>query len=285
MLHNVEKNPCKIEEIRKILKSIRDKDKTVGLVPTMGALHGGHLSLIDACLATNDVTVVSIFVNPTQFNDKTDFEKYPRDIKNDLKLIREKKCNITFIPSETEIYPERDTRQFDFGLLDKYMEGKFRPGHFRSVAQVVSRLLSIILPDNAYFGEKDFQQLVIVNSLVRQLNLPVNIIACPIIREPDGLAMSSRNQLLTAAQRKSAARISSTLLKAKELSDKMEITELKEYVNNEINLDPNLKTEYFEIVEETGLNPVNSWSENVSKRGCIAVRIGSIRLIDNIKFS
>jgi len=275
----------KTEEIRKILKSIRDKDKTVGLVPTMGALHGGHLSLIDACLATNDVTVVSIFVNPTQFNDKTDFEKYPRDIKNDLKLIREKKCNITFIPSETEIYPERDTRQFDFGLLDKYMEGKFRPGHFRGVAQVVSRLLSIILPDNAYFGEKDFQQLVIVNSLVRQLNLPVNIIACPIIREPDGLAMSSRNQLLTAAQRKSAARISSTLLKAKELSDKMEITELKEYVNNEINLDPNLKTEYFEIVEETGLNPVNSWSENVSKRGCIAVRIGSIRLIDNIKFS
>jgi len=273
------------EEIREILKPFKKNGKTIGLVPTMGAFHGGHISLIDACVADNDLSVTSIFVNPTQFNDKSDYEKYPRDIEKDLTVLRERNCDVAFVPSEKEIYPEEDTRQFDFGLLDKYMEGKFRPGHFNGVAQIVTKLFNIIEPDKAYFGEKDFQQLVIVKSLVRQLNDPVQIITCPIVREPDGLAMSSRNRLLTASQRKSAARIPATLLEAKELSERMEIDKLKKYIIHEINLDSNLNTEYFEIVEETGLKPVNDWSENVPKRGCIAVRIGSIRLIDNIKFS
>jgi pantoate--beta-alanine ligase len=273
------------EEIRKILKPFRKNGKTIGLVPTMGAFHDGHISLINTCMAYNDISVTSIFVNPTQFNDKSDYEKYPRDIEKDLAVLRERNCNVAFVPSEKEMYPEEDTRQFDFGLLDKHMEGKFRPGHFNGVAQIVTKLFNIIEPDKAYFGEKDFQQLVIVKSLVRQLKYPVQIITCPIIREPDGLAMSSRNRLLTASQRKSAARIPATLLEAKELSGRMEIDKLKEYIIHEINLDSNLNTEYFEIVEEKGLKPVKDWSENVPKRGCIAVRIGSIRLIDNIKFS
>ena len=201
-----------IDETRKFLSVFRKQGKSIGLVPTMGALHEGHLSLIDASLRSNDITVISIFVNPTQFNDRKDFEKYPRDLDKDLELIRLKGCDLVFAPSEEEIYPEKDTRVFDFGTLDKYMEGKYRPGHFNGVAQIVSRLFDIIEPDRAYFGEKDFQQLVIIKNLVQQLNLPVEIVPCPIIRESDGLAMSSRNRLLTPEQRKSASKISKVLL-------------------------------------------------------------------------
>ena len=279
------KTVSQIEEIRNILKSFRKEGKTIGLIPTMGALHNGHLSLIDTCLAANNVAVVSIFINPTQFDDKNDYKRYPRNTEKDLEFLRKHKCHLVFVPSEKEIYPEKDTRKFDFGLLDKHMEGKFRPGHFNGVAQIVSKLFSIIEPDHAYLGEKDFQQLTIIKALVSQLNLPVRIVSCPIIREPDGLAMSSRNLLLTASQRKSAARIPETLFKVKELSNKMKINELKEFIKHEIDLDPNLRTEYFEIVEETRLRPVNSWHENGSKRACIAVKIGSLRLIDNFKIS
>jgi pantoate--beta-alanine ligase len=274
-----------INEFRDILKSFRKEGKLIGLVPTMGSLHDGHLSLIDTCMVTDDVTVVSIFVNPTQFNDKNDYRRYPRNARKDLELLRKRKCHFAFLPSEKEIYPEKDSRKFDFGYLDKHMEGKFRPGHFNGVAQIVSKLFNIIEPDHAYFGEKDFQQLVIVKALVSQLNLPVQIISCPVIREQDGLAISSRNLLLTPSQRKSAARIYAILSKIKDYADQMEINELKEYIKHEIDLDPNLQTEYFEIVQETNLKPVNSWNENGSKRGCIAVKIGPIRLIDNIKIS
>ena len=279
------KTITKINELRNILKSLRKEGKLVGLVPTMGSLHDGHLSLIDTCLATDDVTVVSIFVNPTQFNDINDFKSYPRNTAEDLELLRKHKCHLAFLPYENEIYPEEDTRKFNFGGLDIHMEGKYRPGHFNGVAQIVSKLFNILEPDHAYFGEKDFQQLVIVKALVRQLNLSVQVIPCPIIREPDGLAISSRNMLLNPTQRKSAARIFTVLSTIKQYSGQIEINELKEYIKHEIDLDPNLQTEYFEIVDETTLKPVNSWNENGLKRGCIAVKIGSVRLIDNIKIS
>jgi pantoate--beta-alanine ligase len=274
-----------INETRRILSIFRQQGKSIGLIPTMGALHEGHLSLIDASLRSNDISVISIFVNPTQFNDRNDFKKYPRDNDKDLELIRLKGCDLVFIPAEEEIYPEKDQRVFDFGTLDKYMEGKYRPGHFNGVAQIVSRLFSIIEPDKAYFGEKDFQQLVIIKKLVQQLCIPVEIVSCPIIREPDGLAMSSRNRLLTPVQRKSAARISKVLMNAKSIARKMEIARLKDYVTSEIDSDPNLKTEYFEIVLESDMIPLKKWPEKSPVIACIAIKAGHIRLIDNIKFS
>jgi len=251
----------------------------------MGALHEGHLSLIDASLRSNDISVISIFVNPTQFNDRNDFNNYPRDIDKDLELIRLKGCDLAFVPSLEEIYPEKDQRVFDFGTLDNHMEGKYRPGHFNGVAQIVSRLFSILEPDRAYFGEKDFQQLVIIKNLVHQLGLPVEIVSCPIIRETDGLAMSSRNLLLSTAQRKSAARISKVLKHAKSIARKMEIMELKDLVISRIDSDPNLKTEYFEFVMESDMIPLKKWPDNSPVIACIAVKAGHIRLIDNIKIS
>jgi pantoate--beta-alanine ligase len=274
-----------IKETRKFLSVFRKQGKSIGLVPTMGALHEGHLSLIDASMRNNDITVISIFVNPTQFNDKKDFANYPRDLVKDLELIRLKGCDLVFAPSEKEIYPEKDYRIFNFGTLDKYMEGMYRPCHFNGVAQIVSRLFDIIEPGKAYFGEKDFQQLVIINNLVQQLNLQVEIIPCPIIRESDGLAMSSRNLLLTPEQRISASKISATLQEAKKIGRKMEIPDLKEFVISHINMDPNLQIEYFELVLESDLIPMKKWPENTSVRACIAVKTGTVRLIDNIKFS
>lgn len=274
-----------IEETRKFLSVFRKQGKLIGLVPTMGALHEGHLSLIDASLGNNDITVISIFVNPTQFNDKKDFENYPRDLDKDLELIRLKGCDLVFAPSENEIYPEKDPRVFDFGTLDKYMEGMYRPGHFNGVAQIVTRLFDIIRPDKAYFGEKDFQQLVIIKNIVQQLNLPIEIITCPIIRESDGLAMSSRNRLLSPEQRKSASKIRAVLLQAQKINRKMEIADLKKIVITQINMDPNLQTEYFELVQESDLIPLKKWPGKIPVRACIAVKTGKVRLIDNIKFS
>jgi len=274
-----------IIEIRKILSIFRQQGKSIGFIPTMGALHEGHLSLIDTSLRSNDISVISIFVNPTQFNDTNDYKKYPRDIEKDLELARLKGCDLAFVPEEQEIYPEKDQRVFDFGTLDKYMEGKYRPGHFNGVAQVVSRLFSVIEPDRAYFGEKDFQQLIIIKKLVEQLKMPVEIVSCPIIREPDGLAMSSRNQLLTPEQRKSASAISAVLQKAKDLARKIKIHELKKIVISEIDSDPNLKTEYFEVVLESDMIPLKNWPQKSPVIACIAVKAGQIRLIDNIKFS
>lgn len=275
----------KISETQHQLGAFRSKKMTVGLVPTMGALHSGHLSLIKACSAENDITVVSIFVNPAQFNDSQDFERYPRDFDNDISILRNQECDLVFAPADEEMYPEPDTRVFQFGTIDKEMEGKHRPGHFNGVAQVVSRLFEIIEPDKAYFGQKDFQQLTIIKELVRQFNCPIDIVSCPIIREPDGLAMSSRNQLLNKGQRLAASKINKSLEKAVSLSGTMEIESLKKRIIGEIDSDPLLETEYFEIVDEETLEPVSGWSDNAKNIGCIAVHIGEVRLIDNMKFS
>lgn len=256
-----------------------------GFVPTMGALHQGHLSLVKQAVAENKVVVVSIFVNPTQFNDPKDLERYPRTLEADLALLEPTGCSIVFAPAVHEIYPEKDTRKFNFGDLEKVMEGRFRPGHFNGVAQVVSRLFEMVKPAKAYFGLKDFQQLAIIKNMVKQLQLPVEIVPCAIVREPGGLAMSSRNELLTSEQRENAVAISKTLFKAKELRGQKNVRELAEWVISEVNNNPFLEVEYFEIVDDEQLQPVKSWDDNSIKVGCIAVYCGKIRLIDNIVFN
>lgn len=258
---------------------------TVGLVPTMGALHAGHLSLVKQAANENHLAVVSIFVNPTQFNDPKDLERYPRTLNTDLELLDKTGCQIVFAPHVLEVYPEPDSRKFDFGNLETVMEGKHRPGHFNGVAQVVSKLLEMVKPDNAYFGLKDFQQLAIIKNLVQQLQLPVRIVPCPIVREESGLAMSSRNELLTAEERKNAAVISSTLCEAKELSTKKSVHEIEKWITETINKNPYLTVEYVEIVDDEKLKPVKNWSEENRKVGCVAVYCGKVRLIDNIVFN
>jgi len=258
--------------------------KTVGFVPTMGALHAGHISLVKQAVLENPVVVVSIFVNPTQFNDPADLERYPRTLENDMKLLEPTGCSIVFAPNAKEVYPEPDKRKFNFGKLEEVMEGKHRPGHFNGVAQVVSRLFDMVKPTKAYFGLKDFQQLAIVKNMVKQLQLPVEIVPCAIIREKSGLAMSSRNELLTEEQRKNATVISETLFKAKELKGQKSVQEITDWVTETINKNPFLDVEYFEIVDDEQLQPLKSWDEKSTKVGCVAVFCGKIRLIDNIVF-
>ena len=258
--------------------------RTVGFVPTMGALHQGHISLVKQAVSENPVVVVSIFVNPTQFNDPADLERYPRTLENDMKLLEPTGCSIVFAPNAKEVYPEQDKRKFNFGKLEEVMEGKHRPGHFNGVAQVVSRLFDMVKPTKSYFGLKDFQQLAIVKNMVKQLQLPVEIVPCAIIREESGLAMSSRNELLTEEQRKNAAVISETLFKAKELKGQKSVQEITDWVTETINKNPFLDVEYFEIVDDEQLQPVKNWDEKSTKVGCVAVFCGKIRLIDNIVF-
>jgi len=258
---------------------------TIGFVPTMGALHQGHLSLVKQAIAETDVAVVSIFVNPTQFNDPKDLERYPRTLDADLQLLEKTGCHIVFAPVVNEIYPEPDTRKFNFGALETVMEGKHRPGHFNGVAQVVSKLFEIVEPNKAYFGLKDFQQLAIIRNMVVQLNLLVEIVPCPIVREESGLAMSSRNELLSTEERKNAAVISETLFKAKELAGEKSVNELKNWIVETINKNKYLTVEYVDIVDDIQLQPVKSWNEKAVKVCCIAVFCGKIRLIDNIVFN
>ena len=274
-----------ISELNEALQALRDAAHTIGLVPTMGALHNGHLSLVSASQKENHITVVSIFVNPTQFNNKEDLKKYPRTPESDLKKLDQSGVDIVFMPLEKEIYPDTDTRTFDFGNLDKVMEGKHRPGHFNGVAQVVSKFFYIVQPDKAYFGEKDFQQLAIIKQMVKQLNLSVQIVPCSIVREPDGLAMSSRNVLLTPAQRKSAVLISQTLFESQKKIESFDPDTLEDWVKSTINLNEDLNVEYFEIVDDVNLLPVHSWDGPQNKIGCIAVNVGKIRLIDNIRYN
>ena len=269
------------DELRKELDKHRGKGGTVGLVPTMGALHQGHMSLVKKAVSDNETVVVSIFVNPTQFNDKTDLTRYPRNLNADLKLLENSGCDIIFAPDTNEIYPEPDTRTFDFGILDKVMEGRYRKGHFNGVAQIVSILFDLINPEKAYFGLKDFQQLTIIKKLVSLLNLPVEIVPCPIIREPGGLAMSSRNELLSTEERENATLIYKTLCEANNQTDKKSVKELKNWVTSTINSNPFLNVEYFEIVNGKDLQSVNSWDCDCIKVACIAVHCGKIRLIDN----
>ncbi|BAX80298.1 pantoate--beta-alanine ligase [Labilibaculum antarcticum] len=273
-----------VAEIKSKISKFKSEGKTIGFVPTMGALHQGHLSLADASVKNNDITVVSIFVNPTQFNNPEDLSSYPRTIENDLEKLSVYKPDLIFIPDVSEIYPEQDTRIFEFGLLDKVMEGKNRPGHFNGVAQVVSKLFDIVSPNNAYFGQKDFQQIAVIKQMTKDLKLSVNIVSCPIIREKDGLAMSSRNVLLTEEQRKNACKISETLFKARNLAPELSVSQLKEWVVDEINKNIYLSVEYFEIVNDTTLEVIKDWNESNNKIGCITVQVGKTRLIDNVTF-
>lgn len=257
---------------------------SVGFVPTMGALHRGHISLVEKAKKENGLVVVSIFVNPTQFNDPGDLQRYPRNFEADLKLLEPTGCDFVFAPEVNEIYPEPDTRVFDFGRMGEVMEGKFRPGHFNGVAQVVSKLFDIVNPDKAYFGQKDFQQLAIIKKLAKDFYPSIVIVPCPIVREPDGLAMSSRNMLLTVDQRNAAVLISQTLFKVKNLTFHKSVKELTQWVVEEVNKSSWLDVEYFEIVDESTLMPVESWDVEGTKVGCIAAYCGKIRLIDNIVF-
>lgn len=250
----------------------------------MGALHEGHLSLVKESKKNSDITVVSVFVNPTQFNDPEDLKRYPRTLEQDVELLKSVNCDIVFAPSVEEIYPEPDTRKFNFGYLESIMEGAKRPGHFNGVGQVVSRLFDLVAPDKAFFGMKDFQQVVIIKYMVKQLKYNIEIIACPIVREENGLAKSSRNTLLDEDHRKNAPHIYNTLKKARSLASEMGVKEIKEWIVNEINRNPFLDTEYVEIVDDTTLKVTEDWSEPGTKVACVAVYAGKIRLIDNIVF-
>lgn len=271
-------------ELTRLLEGLKKEGKTIGFVPTMGALHNGHLSLVKESKKNSDITVVSIFVNPTQFNDEEDLKRYPRTLDKDVELLTSVGCDIVFAPSVAEIYPEKDTRLFDFGYLESVMEGARRPGHFNGVGQVVSRLFDIVKPDRAFFGMKDFQQVAIIKNMVKQLQLNLEIVPCPIIREESGLALSSRNTLLDSEHKKNAPHIYATLKKARNLASEMSVGDLKKWIINEINSNPLLETEYVEIVDDTTLKITEDWAEKGTKVVCIAVHAGPIRLIDNIVF-
>ena len=270
-----------VSELREALLPLRDK--TIGFVPTMGALHQGHISLVELARKECDTVVVSVFVNPTQFNDKNDLKHYPRTPEADAALLEAAGVDFVLFPSVEEIYPEPDTRVFDFGQIDKVMEGATRPGHFNGVAQVVSRLFNIVEPTKAYFGEKDFQQIAVVRAMVAQLGLDVEIVDCPIIRDTDGLARSSRNTLLTAEHRAAAPHIYEVLSAAVAKVGELTPAELKAWVTAEVDKNPLLKVIYFEAVNALTMQSVESWNECERIQGCIAVQAGDIRLIDNIK--
>lgn len=275
-----------IKELKTKLQVQREKGKTIGLVPTMGALHAGHASLVKRSVNENDVTVVSVFVNPTQFNDKKDLEKYPRTLEADCELLERIGANIVFAPSVSEVYPEPDTRVFSYPPTDEVMEGRFRPGHFNGVCQIVSKLFMIVEPNKAYFGEKDFQQIAVIKAMVADQKYPLEICPCPIVRETDGLALSSRNTLLSEAERKIALNISKTLFESLEYAKTHTLTETKYWVINTINAIKGLEVQYYEIVDGKSLSSLNDWRDSDYIVGCITVFCGSIpvRLIDNIKY-
>jgi pantoate--beta-alanine ligase len=273
-----------IAGLQKELEEHRSRNKTIGFVPTMGALHEGHVSLIDMARIENHISVCSIFVNPTQFNDPKDLERYPRPLKEDEKLLRKAGCDVLFIPSVQEMYPGGDytTLNEDFGNLDKVMEGKARPGHFAGMITIVSKLLNAVKPDSAYFGSKDFQQLTLVRYFVKRHNLPINVVSCPIIRDTDGLAMSSRNRLLSEEERKHAALIPQTMNKVKEMWGAKSIAEIKQFVADEFTKVGFLKLDYFEISYTDTLVAVEEPVKSEPIVACIAAFAGKIRLIDNI---
>ncbi|HEY5511462.1 MAG TPA: pantoate--beta-alanine ligase [Prolixibacteraceae bacterium] len=274
----------KINELKSVLDADRQNGLSIGLVPTMGALHRGHLSLVDRAAEENDRVVVSIFVNPTQFNDPNDLKNYPRNLDKDLMLLSTRSCDYIFSPNVEEMYPEPDTRKFDFGSLETVMEGKFRPGHFNGVAQVMSKLFAVVEPHKAYFGRKDFQQYSILKNMVNRMKLPVQLVPCDTVREADGLAMSSRNALLSKEHRMVAPRIYQILKEAQREAGNLSPEDVRRHVIEKTNSVSLLRLEYFEIVDELTLQEVSSWKEEGVKVGCIAVFAGSVRLIDNIVF-
>lgn len=273
-----------IKDLRDKLAKLKIQGKSVGLVPTMGALLEGHASLVKRSVTENDITVVSVFVNPTQFNDKNDLVKYPRTLDADCVLLEANKATLVFAPSVLEMYPEPDQRQFSYPPLDVVMEGAFRPGHFNGVCQIVSKLFDVVEPNRAYFGEKDFQQLAIIREMVKQMNYPIEIVGCPIIRESDGLALSSRNARLSSQERENALKISDTLFKSRTFAATHTVSETLQFVEEAIKKAPGLDLEYFEIVDGYKLQRIESWDETPYAVGCITVFCGEIRLIDNIKY-
>ena len=277
-------------EIVRTIADLQSKIKAagtteVGFVPTMGALHEGHLSLIKRSVSENVLTVASVFVNPTQFNDPSDLERYPRTPEADCALLASAGCGIAFLPSVEEMYPEPDTRTFDLGTVAEVMEGRYRPGHFNGVAQIVSKLFYAVQPKRAYFGDKDFQQIAVIRSMVHSLNLPVEIIACPIVREASGLAKSSRNTLLSAEEKTKAALISQTLSRSREfMRQGAGVAETAAFVTRGLQNEPLFRLDYYEIVADDTLLPVKDWNESAHITGCIAVYCGKIRLIDNVHY-
>ena len=273
-----------IKDLQAELSVLKAHGKKVGLVPTMGALHAGHASLVKRSVNENEVTVVSVFVNPTQFNDKNDLVKYPRTLDADCKLLEACGATYAFAPSVEEMYPEPDTRQFSYAPLDTVMEGAFRPGHFNGVCQIVSKLFEAVKPHRAYFGEKDFQQLAIIREMVRQMQFDLEIVGCPIVREEDGLALSSRNARLSAEERENALKISQTLFKSRTFAATQTVGETLKFVEDAIAAVPGLRLEYFEIVDGNTLQKVDNWNQTSYVVGCITVFCGDVRLIDNIKY-
>ena len=275
----------KTSDLQAIIEQLKNDGKSIGLVPTMGALHKGHLSLVKNSISNNDITVVSIFVNPTQFNNPNDLASYPRTVEKDLELLQTIGCDIVFAPEADDIYSksETDSRfEFDFEGLDKVMEGKFRPGHFNGVVQIVSKLFDLVRPDRAYFGEKDFQQLAIIRLMTRRYNLPIEIVPCPIVREDSGLALSSRNSLLKDNEKQVAQHIYAVLNESRQFVPQTEVEELKQCVIAAIEQKPELKVEYFDIVDGHTLKSIGKWDECDYVVGCITVFCGNVRLIDNI---
>ena len=271
----------KVSDLRKELSTV-DREG-IGFVPTMGALHAGHRSLVERARRECATVVVSVFVNPTQFNDKNDLRNYPRTPEADMALLEAAGADYVLMPSVEEIYPEPDERIFDFGQIDKVMEGATRPGHFNGVAQVVSRLFAIVEPAKAYFGEKDFQQIAVIKAMVKQLSLGVEIVECPIVRGDDGLALSSRNTLLDAEHRKAAPRIYAVISQCAARAAEMTPAELTQLVTREVESDGLLKVIYFQAVDALTMQEVGAWSDSDRIQGCIAVEAGDIRLIDNVR--
>lgn len=287
-----------VSSIKEAIAKAKAEGKTIGLVPTMGALHEGHLSLIRRAAKENDVAVVSMFVNPIQFNNKEDLEKYPRTIDADLKLVEGVEGTVfAFVPSVEEMYPEPVKQEYHFGPLEEVMEGPQRPGHFSGVAVVVRRLFDIAEPKRAYFGEKDYQQLAIIRNLIEQIHYDIEIVACPIVRADDGLALSSRNMRLSPAARAIAPAIYDTLQQAAEMAEYEDVDEVKEWVMStlasfhEVNAEQcpdglKFEPEYFEVVNARTLQPIEDWDETGDDGavGCIAVWLDGVRLIDVVKF-
>lgn len=273
-----------VKEFRAALAKVEPSG--IGFVPTMGALHAGHRSLVERARRENDTVVVSVFVNPTQFNDKNDLKHYPRTPEADARTLEEAGADFVLMPSVEEIYPEPDTRVFDFGQVDKVMEGATRPGHFNGVAQVVSRLFDIVRPARAYFGEKDFQQIAVIRRMVEIEKFPIEIVDCPICREADGLALSSRNVRLTPENRAQAPMIHKTLLESVDWADTLPLDETRRKVVAQLNAIPCMEVEYYEIVDPLTMQPLQSWDtpHNGNAVGCITCYCGDVRLIDNIKY-
>lgn len=275
-----------IEELRGELGQARAEGKKIGMVPTMGALHAGHASLVKRSVAENGLTVVSVFLNPTQFNDKKDLEKYPRTLDADCALLESIGADVVFAPSVEEMYPEPDTRKFSYPPVDTVMEGAYRPGHFNGVCQIVSKLFAAAEPDRAYFGEKDFQQIAVIRAMVKDLKMPVEIVPCPVVREESGLAMSSRNTLLTDEERTVAAHINAVLVKSKNFATNHTLKETRRYVVDALNAIVGLEVQYFSIVDGRTLQELEAWTDSDYVVGCITVFCGSqpIRLIDHVKY-